>query len=139
MKRSILEQSWAVAKPRHAGAAYNRRARTVALVTSWREGVGSPWALSIRTAYRDLEQEPRVSVRWGPTLRSPLRTKPRTGRTSTRETPGMGGGGTNRARPCIISSRDLLTFNFKLLFMAQAEILFSSEVTVWRLEEGTRR
>ena len=31
MKRSILEQSWAVAKPRHAGAAYNRRARTVAV------------------------------------------------------------------------------------------------------------
>src|SRR6218665_1277790 len=88
MKRSILEQSWAVAKPRHAGAAYNRRARTVALVTSWREEVGSPWALSIRTAYRDLEQEPRVSVRWGPTLRSPLRTKPRTGRTLTRETLG---------------------------------------------------
>ena len=47
MKRSILEQSWAVAKPRHAGAAYNRRARTVALVTSWREEVGSPWALSM--------------------------------------------------------------------------------------------
>ena len=41
MKRSILEQSWAVAKPRHAGAAYNRRARTVALVTSWREEVGT--------------------------------------------------------------------------------------------------
>jgi len=34
MKRSILEQSWAVAKPRHAEAAYNRRART--------EEVGSP-------------------------------------------------------------------------------------------------
>ena len=32
MKRSILEQSWAVTKPRHAGAAYKRRARTVALV-----------------------------------------------------------------------------------------------------------
>src|SRR6218665_3167501 len=46
MKRSILEQSWAVAKPRHEGAAYNRRARTVALVTSWREEVGSPWALN---------------------------------------------------------------------------------------------
>src|SRR6218665_2183182 len=121
MKRSILEQSWAVAKPRHAGAAYNRRARTVALVTSWREEVGSPWALSIRTAYRDLEQEPRVSVRWLPTLRSPLRTKPRTGRTSTRETPGMGRG-LNRARPCIISSRDLLTFYFRLLFIAHAEI-----------------
>src|SRR6218665_1688844 len=43
MKRSILEQSWAVAKPRHAGAAYNRRARTVALVTLWREEAGSPW------------------------------------------------------------------------------------------------
>src|SRR6218665_1413685 len=42
MKRSILEQSWAVAKPRHAGVAYNRRSRTVALVTSYREEVGSP-------------------------------------------------------------------------------------------------
>jgi len=31
-----------VAKPRHAGAAYNRWARTVALVTSWRVEVGSP-------------------------------------------------------------------------------------------------
>ena len=41
MKWSILEQSWAVVKPRHAGAAYNRWARTVALVTSWREEVGS--------------------------------------------------------------------------------------------------
>src|SRR6218665_3612398 len=27
MKRSILEQSWAVAKPRHAEAAYNHRRR----------------------------------------------------------------------------------------------------------------
>ena len=28
----------------------------------------------------------------------------------------------NRARPCMISSRDSLTFNFRLLFMAHAEI-----------------
>src|SRR6218665_2480948 len=52
--------------------------------------------------------------------------------------PRDGGGGSNRARPCI-SSRDLLTFNFRLLFMAHAEIWFSSEGTLLRLEEGTRR
>src|SRR6218665_1684375 len=54
-----------------------------------------------------------------------------------------GGGGSNRARPCMISSRDFLTFNFRLLFIAHAEIIMiymcSSEGTVRRLEEGTRR
>ena len=35
--------------------------------------------------------------------------------------PQDGVGGSNRARPCMISSRDLLTFNFRLLFMAHAE------------------
>src|SRR6218665_1478803 len=53
--------------------------------------------------------------------------------------PRDGGGGSNRARPCMISSRDLLTFNFRLIFMTNAEIRFSSEGTVWRLEEETRR
>jgi len=36
--------------------------------------------------------------------------------------PQDGGGVLNRAGPCMISSRDLLTFNFRLLFMAHAEI-----------------
>ena len=36
--------------------------------------------------------------------------------------PRDGGGESNRARPCMISSRDLLSFNFRLLFMALAEI-----------------
>jgi len=51
--------------------------------------------------------------------------------------PRDGGGGSNRVRPCMISSRDLLTFNFRLLFMAHAEIWFSSKGTVyggWRQE-----
>ena len=45
MKRSILEQSWAVAKPCHAGAEYNRRARTVSssdlMEGGGRQSVGS--------------------------------------------------------------------------------------------------
>src|SRR6218665_1495053 len=80
----------------------------------------------MQTAERDLEQEPRVSVKWCPTLKSPLRTKPRTGRASAQRTPGVGEGDSNRERPCTISSRDLLTFNFRLLLIAMAELLLPS-------------
>src|SRR6218665_4065966 len=95
---------------------------------------------SVSFKYTDSIQRPRalgISVRWRPTLRSPLRTKPRTGRTSTRETPGMGGGGSNRARPCI-SSRDLLTFNFRLLCylwpMQKYDLAQKKQYGGWRKE-----
>src|SRR6218665_460966 len=80
----------------------------------------------MQTAERDLEQETTVSVKWCPTLKSPLRTTARTGRASAQRTPGVGEGESNRERPWTISSRYLLTFNFRLLLIAMAELLLPS-------------
>src|SRR6218665_424179 len=45
-----------------------------------------------------------------------------------------GGGGSNRARPCMISSRDFLTFNFRLLFMQKYDLAQKEPYGGWRKE-----